>query len=611
MFSPQVDSLDRKKSDVSGEALANILVVKEDHRIIVKKLGKEPLTIGRSAIDDILLRSKGISRCHATIYFSDGIPWIIDGDLKGRISTNGLFVNGHKVTVHKLKQYDIIGFHREAYAFFLSHQDCGEVENSLEDVVRNLAYFVSGKTIEGTSLEQLNLLNDIAQATLTNAEQIPLLDSLTRLPNRESFFIRVQKSLELRKKISPNHDFAVLFIDVDRFKMINDSLGHLIGDEFLIRLARRLSHCLREGDMVARLGGDEFAILLDDLHSPSEAIEIAKRLQQSISKPLKIAPHELYPSVSVGIALSSLDYQTVEEIIRDADTAMYHAKNTGRARFVVFDTEMHKKAIDLLRLDSDLRRAVDQQQLELYYQPIVSLQKKVLVGFEALLRWNHPENGLISPDVFIPMAEETNLIYQIGQWVLSEACQQLSQWKANSAIRMPLSMHVNISSKQLTETRLIDRLIATVRAYNIAPSELKLEVTESNLMENTHHSLKLLNQLNQFGFKLGIDDFGTGYSSLSYLNKFPVDTLKVDRSFVSQIDKSENNTSISITNSIITLAHSLGVKVVAEGIEGLYHLAWLQQQKCDYGQGFLFSKPLPAAEATRLAEKGLDWPWKC
>jgi EAL domain-containing protein (putative c-di-GMP-specific phosphodiesterase class I) len=362
---------------------------------------------------------------------------------------------------------------------------------------------------------------------------------------------------------------------------------------------------------VARLGGDEFAILLDDLHSPSEAIEIAKRLQQSISKPLKIAPHELYPSVSVGIALSSLDYQTVEEIIRDADTAMYHAKNTGRARFVVFDTEMHKKAIDLLRLDSDLRRAVDQQQLELYYQPIVSLQKKVLVGFEALLRWNHPENGLISPDVFIPMAEETNLIYQIGQWVLSEACQQLSQWKANSAIRMPLSMHVNISSKQLTETRLIDRLIATVRAYNIAPSELKLEVTESNLMENTHHSLKLLNQLNQFGFKLGIDDFGTGYSSLSYLNKFPVDTLKVDRSFVSQIDKSENNTSISITNSIITLAHSLGVKVVAEGIEGLYHLAWLQQQKCDYGQGFLFSKPLPAAEATRLAEKGLDWPWKC
>jgi EAL domain-containing protein (putative c-di-GMP-specific phosphodiesterase class I) len=334
-------------------------------------------------------------------------------------------------------------------------------------------------------------------------------------------------------------------------------------------------------------------------------------LQQLISNPLKIAFYELYPSVSVGIALSSLGYQTVEEIMRDADTAMYHAKNTGRARFVVFDTEMHKKAIDLLRLDSDLRRAIDQQQLELYYQPIVSLQEKKLVGFEALLRWNHPENGLISPDVFIPMAEETNLIYQIGQWLLSEACQQLSQWKANSAIRMPLSMHVNISSKQLKEAQLIDRLVATVRAYNITPDELKLEVTESNLMENTHHSLQLLNQLKQFGFKLCIDDFGTGYSSLSYLNKFPVDTLKVDRSFVSQINNPENNTSISITNSIITLAHSLGVKVVAEGVEGLYHLAWLQQQKCDYGQGFLFSKPLPAAEATRFAETGLDWPWKC
>jgi GGDEF domain-containing protein len=268
MFPPQFDSLDRDKSDVSGEALVNILVVKEDHRVIVKKLGKEPLTIGRGAIDDIPLRSRGISRCHATVYVSDGAPWIIDGSLKGRISTNGLFVNGRKVTVHRLNQYDIIGFHKEAYAFFLSHQDCGGVENSLEDVVRNLAYFVSGKTIEGTSLEQLNLLNDTSQATLTNAEQVPLLDSLTRLPNRESFFFRVKKSLELRKEISQDYNFAVLFIDVDRFKMINDSLGHLIGDEFLIRLAKRLGRCLRGGDMVARLGGDEFAILLDDLHSP-------------------------------------------------------------------------------------------------------------------------------------------------------------------------------------------------------------------------------------------------------------------------------------------------------------------------------------------------------
>ncbi|WP_017296511.1 EAL domain-containing protein [Nodosilinea nodulosa] len=611
MFFTQTSSIDSKKLDIPEARSTDILVFKEENKIVVKKLDKETLTIGRSSDDDVLLRSKGVSRCHATVYFSEGATWIIDGDLKGRVSTNGLFVNGAKVSVYRLNQYDVISFQRGVYALFLSQKSCSGTVNYLEEAIQNLAYFIAGKNAEGIPIDQLSLLDQSTQATVLNAERAPLIDSLTRLPNREAFFTRVQKSLEFRNKILSDYNFAVLFIDVDRFKMINDSLGHLVGDDFLIRLARRLSRCLREGDMVARLGGDEFAILLDDLRSFSEAIDIAKRLQQSVSKPLDVAPHELYPSVSVGIALSSLGYQTVEEIIRDADTAMYHAKNTGRSRFVVFDTEMHQKATNLLRLDSDLRRAIDKRQLELYYQPIVSLADKKLIGFEALLRWNHPDNGLIGPDTFVPMAEEANLIYQIGQWVLDEACLQLSQWKANPAIKDSLSVNVNISSKQLTESRLVDRLLATVRRHDISPDALHLEVTESILMENTVQSLRLLSQLKQAGFKLGIDDFGTGYSSLSYLNRFPVDILKVDRSFISQIDKSGKNTSVNITNSIITLAHSLGVKVVAEGIEGLYHLAWLQQQKCDYGQGFLFSKPLTAEDATRFAEKGLDWTWKC
>jgi diguanylate cyclase (GGDEF)-like protein len=588
---------------------SGILIIKEHGKTLVEKLDRRILTIGRSSKDDIVLQSKGISRCHASVYIAKGKLWILDGDLKGKVSTNGLFVNGRRISVRQLKPYDIISFSKGIHALFMTQKCVAEATDGVEEFTRCLAHFIVGKDHNGHSLTNLDSPQEPTQHTFINVKRVPFLDSLTKLPNRDSFFARVKKIIEFRQKITPSHDFAVLFIDVDRFKMINDSLGHLTGDKFLVQLAQRLQHGIREGDMVARLGGDEFAILLDGLHSPDEAIDIAKRLQQSISSPLVIDEHELYPSVSIGIALSSLGYKTVEEIIRDADTAMYHAKKIGRARFVVFDVEMHQKALQLLRLDGDLRRAIEKNQLQLYYQPIVSLTEHTLVGFEALLRWHHPDNGVLSPETFIPIAEENNLIHQIGQWVIKQACLQLMAWQSNPNIDTALTMNINISSKQLTEKSLVEQLVETVKTYGVSSNAVKLEVTESILMENTQHSLEILTQLKQAGFQLSIDDFGKGYSSLSYLHKFPIDTLKVDRSFISKIDQSDSNTCIDITHSIIALAHSLGVKVVAEGIERLYHLAWLQQQRCDYGQGFLFSQPMTAKDATRFAEQGLTWSW--
>ncbi len=591
------------------QCTTGILIIQELSETSIQTLDKQILTIGRSSRDDIVLKSKGVSRCHASIYAARGELWILDGDRKGKVSTNGVFVNGQRISVHQLKSYDVICFQKGVYALFVGPQQVMQTAEGIEELTRHLVHFLLGDDRDANFLQKRPTQQSKKHHTLINVARIPFVDSLTKLPNRDSFFARVKKTLEFRQKVAPDHNFAVLFIDVDRFKMINDSLGHLAGDKFLIQVSKRLHSCLREGDMVARLGGDEFAILLDELHSPEEAIDIAKRLQQAIAKPLLIDDHELYPSVSIGIALSSLGYTTVEEIIRDADTAMYHAKKTGRSRFVVFDIEMHQQAAQLLRLDGDLRRAIEKQQLELYYQPIVSLTERRLVGFEALLRWHHPEKGLVSPDIFIPIAEENNLIYQIGQWVFESACRQLATWKTNSSISDPLTVNVNLSSKQLTEAKLVEKLIETVRKSGISPNELKLEVTESILMENSRHSLAVLQRLKQAGFHLVIDDFGTGYSSLSYLNKFPIDTLKIDRSFISKIDKSDTSTCVDITHAIISLAHSLGVNVVAEGIERLYHLAWLKQQKCDYGQGFLISKPIPADDATRFAERGLQWPW--
>lgn len=584
----------------------SIVLFKDRDNITIEILTKKIYTIGRFSSNDILLTARGISRCHASIYFLNDSFWIIDGSLKGKTSTNGLLVNGKKIAIHELVPYDVITFCENVYAIFLECHGADDFNKTFEDTIKNLALFFAGKNSKGDRFSKDKL--DIK--TLTSKPKNSQLDDLTGLPNRSAFLARVGKSLEFKNKISTEHQFSILFIDVDRFKVINDSLGHLAGDKFLIQLAERLQGCLRPDDMVARLGGDEFAILIDDINDLDEVTCVAERLQKDISKPLRLGKQEVYPSISIGIASSQLQYQSVEDILRDADIAMYDAKKTGKSRFVVFDEKMHEKASELLKLEGDLRRAIENQQLRLHYQPIISLRKRTLVGFEALIRWFHPDRGVISPGMFIPLAEETNFIYELGLWTIQEACRQIEIWKKDPSLSASLSVNVNLSSKQLSDIRLVDDIQKTLRQHAISSGELKLEITESLAMEDSQQTIKIANQLKEIGVLLVIDDFGTGYSSLSYLNKFPIDTLKIDRAFVSNIDVANENTSLNITQSIIGLAHSLGVKVVAEGIEKSYQLTYLQQVYCDYGQGFLFAKPMGADDAAEWAKSDLNWYWK-
>jgi len=414
-------------------------------------------------------------------------------------------------------------------------------------------------------------------------------DALTGLPNRSLFTDHLRVALR-RAQQNEKYLFGVLFLDLDRFKNINDSLGHPCGDELLILVARRLETCIRQTDMVARFGGDEFAILVDAIQDASDVVRIAEKVQQVISAPFKLATHEAITTASIGVALSTSIYAEAEDIIRDADTAMYRAKDHGKARYEIFDTAMHTRAVTLLRLESDLRRALEKEELCVYYQPIVSLANRELYGFEALVRWRHPERGIISPDDFVPLAEETGLILPIGLQVLREACHQLRIWQQRSPANRDLIISVNLSGKQLTQPDLIERIEEVLHESQINPWHLKLEITETVVMENPELAAVTLAKLRGLGVRLSIDDFGTGYSSLSYLNRFPVDMLKIDRSFVTSMNEADEN--LQIVKTIVTLAGNLGMQVVAEGVETEDQLEQLRSLKCQYGQGFLFSKPL-------------------
>jgi diguanylate cyclase (GGDEF)-like protein len=415
-------------------------------------------------------------------------------------------------------------------------------------------------------------------------------DSLTGLPNRSLFSELLTAEIE-SSKIQPSRLFAVLFIDLDRFKNINDSLGHSYGDLLLVAFAKRLERILRPVDTLARFGGDEFAILLSTIVSPDDVVRVATRILEDLTTPFELEKSSSFTSASIGIALSSTGYDRPEDILRDADTAMYRAKENGKGRYELFDKDMHAKAVSRLRLERDLRQAIEEKQFCVYYQPIIGLETGKLAGFEALVRWNHPTAGLVPPSEFIPVAEETGLIVQIGQWVLEEACAATRRWQQESPRHRDLTLSVNLSPRQVSQPDLLEQVVGALERSGLDPRCLKLEITESVVMENADAAIVLFKRLRALGVQLSIDDFGTGYSSLSYLHRFPLSHLKIDRSFVSRMTETKDNA--EIVRTIITLAHNLGMKVIAEGVETSEQNELLRSLGCEYGQGYLFSRPVP------------------
>jgi diguanylate cyclase (GGDEF)-like protein/PAS domain S-box-containing protein len=430
-----------------------------------------------------------------------------------------------------------------------------------------------------------------------------VVDVLTGLPNRVLFMDRLSRSFE-RARRGRGKSFALIFLDLDSFKLINDSLGHLMGDQVLVAIAGRLEATVRATDSiarfgrnhtVARLGGDEFTILLEDITSAVDVTRITERIAKELGEPFVVGGQELFPTASIGIAIYNQSYQSPEEILRDADTAMYSAKALGKGRYEIFDATMREKTIARLQLENELRRGIERKEFEVYYQVLVSLETGRIWGFEALVRWKHTTRGMISPKEFIPVAEETGLIVPIGQWVLKTACQQARIWQAHFEIDPPLLISVNLSARHFLQPDLIQQCKAVLDETQLSHSSLNLEVTESAMMPDPESAIDLMGQLKSLGIKLAMDDFGTGYSSLSYLHRFPLDSLKIDRSFVSRLLDDDE-----IVRAIITLGRNLGLKVVAEGVETIEQIAILRQLGCEYAQGYYFSVPVNAQEATDL-----------
>jgi len=430
-------------------------------------------------------------------------------------------------------------------------------------------------------------------------------DPLTNLPNRLLFLDRLGHVLQ-RNLRRQDYRFAVLFLDLDGFKVINDSLGHAYGDLLLQAIAHRLQQCLRPEDTLARLGGDEFTMLIEEVTTPESVIAIAQRIHQVLEQPFNLKGQEIFTNTSIGIALNHPHYRHPQDILRDADTAMYQAKAAGKGRYAIFNQAMHRHAVKRLQRENDLRRAIDRQELTLYYQPIICLQTGQLQGFEALVRWNHPEDGLIMPGEFIAIAEETGLIVPMGDWILREACEQILELQQHFSDLPHLQISVNISSRQLHDQRLMQTLDQILDETQIDPRNLKLEITESLLMDNLALATDVLVELRRRNIQISLDDFGTGYSSLSYLHRFPINTLKIDRSFVMAMEPNDENS--AIVRTILTLAHTLGLDVIAEGIETELQLTQLRWLGCELGQGYYFSPPIaPQALISQLESQMPHW----
>lgn len=463
---------------------------------------------------------------------------------------------------------------------------------------------------EGRIIGTFGVSRDITEhkAMEEQLAQQSFYDALTGLPNRVLFMNRLEQLVRRADRAQgPAFLFAILFLDLDRFKGVNELLGHDAGNAVLTHMARRLEGCLRPSDMLARLGGDEFAILLEDIGGDEDARLVAERIRDELVRAFEVEGKEIFSTVSVGIAISTGNYERPEDILRDAESAMHRAKASGRGRHELFDQSLHERAVSHLELETDLRHAVDRGELLAYYQPIVDLMRWEVAGFEALARWRHPARGIVSPDVFIPIAEEAGIIGPLGLWVLREACAQMAAWQRRFPRRPPLSISVNLSTRQLADPGLVDEVKYILEETRLSPAALTLEITESALAQNMAKGAGVIAELRAHGVHVNIDDFGTGYSSLSYLQAFKVDTLKIDRSFVSHLGPGESS---EIVRAIIALAQSLGMQVTAEGAETVDQVKLLQSLRCENVQGFYFARPLPADEAERLLAHGLippDW----
>lgn len=507
---------------------------------------------------------------------------------------------------------DVIHSDNRAAFLALNQKLCqGEISNFQ---IESCCLTKNGKLVYGilqTSLvrdsrnQPLHLISQFMDITERKQAEEQLLynalhDALTNLPNRAWLTERLELALRHAKR-QEDYSFAVLFIDFDRFKLVNDSLGHTVGDRLLVEIAQKLKTIVRKTDMVARLGGDEFVILLDPIENINDAIRQAERVAEKMRSPFQLNGSEVFVTSSIGIALSSPDYNQGTDLLRDADIAMYRAKAKGKACYEVFDRGMYTQAIAQLQLENDLRLALERQEFQVYYQPIVSLSTGTLTGFEALIRWQHPVRGFVSPAEFIPVAEETGLIVPIGEWVLGCACAQMATWQAKFSCPAPLSISVNLSAKQLRSPNFLQKIDSILARTNLKGQNLKLELTEGMLIDNVEELIEILAQLRARAIHLSIDDFGTGYSSLSYLHRFPINHLKIDRSFISRLgEKGENREMIA---TIITLAQHLGMETIAEGVETRNQLNQLQALNCNQAQGYLFARPLERKAAEVLLSR--------
>ncbi|CAN5794829.1 hypothetical protein BH11MYX3_BH11MYX3_32580 [soil metagenome] len=473
-------------------------------------------------------------------------------------------------------------------------------ELALQQAHDELEARVAARTAE---LAQTNasLASEIAERKIAQQQLFDLAhhDSLTGLPNRALFMEHLNGAVaRSRRRNSPG--FAVMMLDLDRFKLINDTLGHLAGDQLLVGVSRRLQHCLREVDTPARFGGDEFAMLIDGIYGVRDATRTAERIQNALKEPVDIDGKDVMISASVGIAMMNPRYARSIDLLRDADIALYRAKEEGRARYQVFDQEMHGTVSAQLRLESDLSHAIERDELVLHYQPILALGPTKTVGFEALVRWRHPERGIIAPGEFIPIAEDSGMIVSIGRWVTERACQQLAEWDRAGLIG--LTMSINLSVRQLVQPELTAEIEQAARDVGVDLRRLTVEITETAMMPNDPAVQETLTHLRTLGVSISLDDFGTGYSCLSYLHDFPVTALKIDRSFVSRIGMTSERP--EIVRAIVALAHNLGIDVIAEGVETPEQIERLRALECEYVQGFYYSEPLDADQATVFLRRG-------